>query len=137
VKESQTARATHWLSSKERWTGQRSKRNPASKNTHSLSDIEQGTCKDIKRNLASEGYSRSVGRRAADRLGQWRKASQGGALTNCRAQSEGLVRTSTEGQLARRTHLLSSAERGIGQDNERNPTGEGHSLAVGGGGRDW
>jgi hypothetical protein len=130
AKESQPVRGTHSLSSTERWLVRTPKESQAARGTHVLSSAEQGIGQDSERKPASEGHSRTVERRARDWLGRRNKASHRRALTVCRAQSEGLVRTAKASQLARGTHILSSAERGTCQDSEREPSSEGHSRTV-------
>jgi hypothetical protein len=94
------------------------KESQLARSTHVLSDAERVTGKDSERRPASEGNSLSVERRVRDWLGQGKKPSQRGALTNCRVRSEGLIRTAKKSQAARRTHVLSSAERGTGQGSK-------------------
>jgi hypothetical protein len=128
--------------------------------THGLSSAERETIQDSEQKPTSEGHSPTVERRTRYWSGQRKNASQRGALTVCRAQSkglirtakeasqrrtltvcraksEGLVRTTKEGQPARVTHILSSAERRIGQDNEGKPASEGHLPTVEHRARDW
>jgi hypothetical protein len=97
---------------------------------HLLSSADGGAGQDSKRKPASEGHSRSVEDRAREWSEQRKKASQRGALTGCRAQSKGPVRTAKESQLARGTHLLSITERGTGQDSKGKPATDGHSHPV-------
>jgi hypothetical protein len=136
--ESQQARGTHSLSSAKRGTGQDSERNTAKRELGSSAPPsplrEPLDCLYLR---ISSGHLLSVERRAKGWSGQRRKVRKQGALTFCRAQREGLVRTAKETQQARGTHCLSSAERGTGQDSERNAAIERHSLPVERRARDW
>jgi hypothetical protein len=85
--------------------------------------------KTAKTSLASEGHSRTIKHGARRSSGQRNNTSKRGALTSCRAKSEGVVRT-TKYQRVRGTHGLSSAERGYHQDSEIKPASERHSLSV-------
>jgi hypothetical protein len=115
----------------------RAKESQPARHTHFLLSVERGTGQDNKRKPANEGHSPTVERTARDWLGQLKPANQRGALTNCRAQSEGLIRTAKEGQPARVTHFLSSAERGTCQDCEIEPASQLHSRPVERRARDW
>jgi hypothetical protein len=89
------------------------KESQPARNTHELSGAERGTDQDSERKPASGGDSLPVERRARDWSGQRKKVNLRGALTLCRAQSEELVRTAKECQLARDTHVLSGAGEGL------------------------
>jgi hypothetical protein len=128
---------THVLSNAERGTGQGSGKKPASEEHSRAVKCRARDWSGQRKKTVSEGHSRSVGRRARDWSAQRKKASQRGTLTHCQAQSEGLVRRAKEGQPARGTHVLSSAEQGSGQNSERKPASEGHSRPVERRARHW
>jgi hypothetical protein len=65
-----------------------------------------------------------------DKSGHGKKASERGALTTWRSQSDGQVRTSQESERARSTHVLESAERWTSEDTKKNErASKGYSLA--------
>jgi hypothetical protein len=106
------------------------KESEPAKVTHLLSSAEQRNHQDGKRKPASKGHSHPVERRARDSSGQRKKASQRGALTPYRAQSDGLFRTAKERRPTRGTHVLSSAERRTHQDSKGKPASEEHSRTI-------
>jgi hypothetical protein len=63
-----------------------------------------------------------------DWSGHGKEASERGALTDWRAQKNGLVRTWKGSERAKGTHFLESAEECTGQDMEMKRASEGHSL---------
>jgi hypothetical protein len=122
-------------------TSQDSKESQQVRDTHKLSSTERGSGQDSNRTLVSEGYSRSVERRAKDWSGQQKKGqlargthplSSVGRGTSQDSKSQQAMRThglsnaeretfrpAKEGQPVRDTHVLTNAERGTGQDSER------------------
>jgi hypothetical protein len=57
------------------------------------------------------------------------KASERGALTAWRAQSDGQVRTPKENERMKGTHCLESTERQTSEDVGKKRENEGHSLS--------
>jgi hypothetical protein len=117
MKDSQREALTDYRAQSERLVRTPKVSHPA-RGTHVLSSTERGAGQDSERWPASERHSPTVECRVRNCSEQRKKASQRGALTSCRAQSEGLVRTAKEGQPARGTHVLLSAERGANQGSE-------------------
>src|SRR6266850_978011 len=88
------------------------KESDRARGTHILSRAEGGSRQDTERIRPREGHSHSVERRGRVSSGERNNPTARGALTACRAQREGLVRTLKESDRARGTHRLSSAEGG-------------------------
>ena len=122
--------------------------------THALETAEGGTCQDTQGNRPTEAHSHPADGRGRDFSGHARKQTDRGALTSCRRQREGLVRTRKETDQPsaltswrrqrealvrtrketdrpRRTHILETVEGGTCQDTERKLPSEGHSLPDG------
>src|SRR6267142_1310175 len=89
----QGRRGTHFLSSAQGRASQDSERKPTSKG-RSPTVEHRGIDKSGERKKAcSKGYSRPIERRGRDRSGERKKADERWALTNCRAQRDGQIRT--------------------------------------------
>jgi hypothetical protein len=82
----------------------------------------------MERKRASEGHSHAAEHRGMGWSGHGKEASERGALTSWRVQSDGPVRTRKGGEGERGTHFLESVEEWTGQDMERKRASEGHSL---------
>ena len=94
--------------------------------THFLETVEGRSCQDTQGNRPTEAHSLPGDGRGRDLSGHGKKAAKRGALTNCRRQREGLVRTRKETDRQRCTHFLETAERGTYQDTQGNrPTDRG------------
>jgi hypothetical protein len=69
-------------------------------------------------------------------LGHEEKARERRIITSYRAQREGKVRTPSECEEVRNTHLLTNAERGTSQDAKQKRDNEGHPRTIDCRGRD-
>jgi hypothetical protein len=86
------------------------KESQLTRDTHVLCNAERGSRQRSKIKSTNEGHSLSGERRAGESSGQRTIANERGALTLCRAQSEGVVRTAKWNQQVRGTHHLSNVE---------------------------
>jgi hypothetical protein len=131
VKESQQRKSTHFLWSTERGTRQDANESQRARCTHELSSKNGSTSHDRERKRANEsltncraggrtiqnserkpedeGHSRPVESKGGHQSGQQRGSNEQEALTLYRAKRE-QVRKMKEGQRARGTHQLSSTE---------------------------
>jgi hypothetical protein len=95
--------------------------------THVLESPDAETSQDTERMRASEGHSRPGEPRHRDKSEHGNNASQRGALTSWRAQTQRQVRTRKQCEPARGTHALESPDTETSQDTETMRASEGHS----------
>src|SRR5437879_5034517 len=115
---SQRGALTSWRAQTQRQVRTRKECEQA-RGTHVLESPDTETSQDTERMRASEGHSRPGEPRHRDKSGHGRNASQRGALTNWRAQTQRQVRTRKECEPARGTHVLESLDTETSQDTER------------------
>ena len=104
--------------------------------THELETASRGTCQDMERTRPTDAHSHPGDGTGRDLSGHGKRPADRRALTNCRWDREGLVRTWKETDRLTRTHFLETASGGICQDMERNQPSDAHSLSGDGIGRD-
>jgi hypothetical protein len=131
-RESEKARGTHFLSSSDGWTSQdlTPRESKRARGAYFLSSADEGTSQDTHKKRESEAHSLPVKHRCMDMSGHQKKPRGPEALTPCRIQREGQVRTTRESERARETHQLSSTVGRISRDTMKGRESEGHSPPV-------
>jgi hypothetical protein len=71
-------------------------------------------------------YSQPTEYKGRNRSRCRKKVRDRGALTNCRAQTDGQIRTARKSERPKSTHALSSVDGQTSQDSNRNRETEGH-----------